>query len=141
MLLLPGGVLATRKHGSKPSEEESSCLAHSWRAQHQSRLPGSGMNWIDGAWIDSAKRTKSFDRATGEEIGTLRMTAMLMTKPQYRRPYGLSPGATGKTIVTFAPRLCMQGVGIDYGLEEQAKQEKSGLLHHSAGPQRIDSRQ
>ena len=28
------------------------------------------MNWIDGAWVDSAKRTKSFDPATGEEIGT-----------------------------------------------------------------------
>ena len=27
-------------------------------------------NWINGEWVDSGKRTKSFDPATGEEIGT-----------------------------------------------------------------------
>ena len=28
------------------------------------------MNWINGGWIDSSKRTKSFDPATGQEIGS-----------------------------------------------------------------------
>ena len=28
------------------------------------------MNWINGEWVDSGKRTKSFDPATGLEIGT-----------------------------------------------------------------------
>jgi hypothetical protein len=33
-------------------------------------LPGRALNWIDGKWIDAKLRTKSFDPATGEEIGT-----------------------------------------------------------------------
>jgi betaine-aldehyde dehydrogenase len=28
------------------------------------------MNWIDGEWVDSRKRTKCFDPASGQEIGT-----------------------------------------------------------------------
>ena len=31
---------------------------------------GHAMNWIDGRWLDSPKRSKSFDPATSREIGT-----------------------------------------------------------------------
>jgi betaine-aldehyde dehydrogenase len=31
---------------------------------------GFALNWIDGAWTDSGKRTESFDPATGKSIGT-----------------------------------------------------------------------
>jgi betaine-aldehyde dehydrogenase len=31
---------------------------------------GRAMNWINGEWIDSPKRTKSYDPATSQEIGT-----------------------------------------------------------------------
>lgn len=31
---------------------------------------GLALNWIDGAWVDSDKRTESFDPATGKSIGT-----------------------------------------------------------------------
>lgn len=31
---------------------------------------GQAMNWIEGQWVDSSKRTRSFDPATGEPIGT-----------------------------------------------------------------------
>jgi hypothetical protein len=30
---------------------------------------GTALNWIDGDWVDAGKRSKSFDPATGEEIG------------------------------------------------------------------------
>jgi betaine-aldehyde dehydrogenase len=33
-------------------------------------LPGAALNWVDGNWIDAKQRTKSFDPATGAEIGT-----------------------------------------------------------------------
>ncbi|HEV3277026.1 MAG TPA: aldehyde dehydrogenase family protein [Terriglobia bacterium] len=33
-------------------------------------MPGTALNWIDGDWVDADKRSKSFDPATGEEIGT-----------------------------------------------------------------------
>jgi betaine-aldehyde dehydrogenase len=33
-------------------------------------LPGTALNWIGGEWIDAKQRTKSFDPATGEEIGS-----------------------------------------------------------------------
>jgi betaine-aldehyde dehydrogenase len=31
---------------------------------------GLALNWIDGAWVNSDKRTESFDPATGKSIGT-----------------------------------------------------------------------
>jgi betaine-aldehyde dehydrogenase len=33
-------------------------------------VPGTALNWINGDWVDADKRSKSFDPATGEEIGT-----------------------------------------------------------------------
>jgi betaine-aldehyde dehydrogenase len=33
-------------------------------------LPGMALNWVNGKWIDAKQRTKSFDPATGAEIGT-----------------------------------------------------------------------
>ena len=33
-------------------------------------LPGRALNWVGGEWIDAAQRTKSFDPATGNEIGS-----------------------------------------------------------------------
>jgi betaine-aldehyde dehydrogenase len=33
-------------------------------------LPGIALNWIGGEWVDAKQRTKSFDPATGEEIGS-----------------------------------------------------------------------
>jgi acyl-CoA reductase-like NAD-dependent aldehyde dehydrogenase len=33
-------------------------------------LPGRAMNLINGKWVDAKQRSKSFDPATGEEIGT-----------------------------------------------------------------------
>jgi hypothetical protein len=33
-------------------------------------LPGNALNWIGGEWVDAKQRKKSFDRATGEEIGS-----------------------------------------------------------------------
>jgi acyl-CoA reductase-like NAD-dependent aldehyde dehydrogenase len=33
-------------------------------------LPGRALNWVDGKWVDAKQRSKSFDPATGEEIGT-----------------------------------------------------------------------
>jgi betaine-aldehyde dehydrogenase len=33
-------------------------------------LPGNALNWIGGKWVDATLRTKSFDPATGNEIGT-----------------------------------------------------------------------
>jgi betaine-aldehyde dehydrogenase len=33
-------------------------------------LPGKALNWIDGRWIDANQRSRSFNPATGEEIGT-----------------------------------------------------------------------
>jgi len=33
-------------------------------------LPGRALNWVDGKWIDAKQRSKSFDPATGEGIGT-----------------------------------------------------------------------
>jgi betaine-aldehyde dehydrogenase len=28
------------------------------------------MNWVNGAWLDAAMRSDSYDPATGEQIGT-----------------------------------------------------------------------
>src|SRR5579859_4583546 len=39
-------------------------------AAANSAAVGRAMNWINGEWIDSQKRTKSFDPSTGQEIGT-----------------------------------------------------------------------
>jgi betaine-aldehyde dehydrogenase len=33
-------------------------------------LPGTALNWVGGNWVDAKQRTKSFDPATGAEIGT-----------------------------------------------------------------------
>ena len=33
-------------------------------------LPGNALNWIGREWVDAKQRKKSFDRATGEEIGS-----------------------------------------------------------------------
>ena len=37
---------------------------------NRSTTERAAMNWINGRWMDSGKRTKSFDPATGQEIGT-----------------------------------------------------------------------
>lgn len=40
------------------------------RSRISPTLPGTALNWVDGKWIDAKQRTKSFDPATGAEIGT-----------------------------------------------------------------------
>jgi betaine-aldehyde dehydrogenase len=33
-------------------------------------VPGDALNWIGGEWVDAKQRSKSFDPATGDQIGT-----------------------------------------------------------------------
>ncbi len=40
------------------------------QAYEQTLESGSAKNWIGGRWVDSGKRTESFDPATGRSIGT-----------------------------------------------------------------------
>ncbi|QNI31695.1 hypothetical protein H7849_21990 [Alloacidobacterium dinghuense] len=50
-------------------------------------LPGTPLNWIDGAWVDSYKTTDSFDPATAERIGP----------SQFSRETGMVVGANSPT--------------------------------------------
>lgn len=40
------------------------------RLRESRALPGRALNWVDGKWMDAKQRAKSFDPATGEEVGT-----------------------------------------------------------------------
>jgi len=69
---------------------------------------GRAMNWINGEWVDSNKRSKSFDPRQVWRSALLQMPATRMSKLRSGRLYALSPRATGKTIVTFEPKVLNQ---------------------------------